>query len=448
MRIKINGYTSGYELINEIRKYDFWHAIEAIGNASIRIDRNPEIIQGKTVNTWMLSRIAYYFVKYGNIFGSKKMNNNNLFRINDLVINLHEPFCKNKNLPELFGRLTREQFPHQYGYGEQITRYYWILTQNQHLSEIKNDFESKHNLTIQLYYQIFFYVSGNRKKMKSSRFEYQSLIDVCSEWESKYDFCKIKNIESFFSLVSNSLENIKKEGDSINKNLESKYLKYEFNSLDTYPIINQFLGKKYCYIPNYESLQIKMSTGLYYHFQNIYNNGGKDNAFLEQIGYAFEEYIGWMLKNYFGSESVKKVDEVIELEKKKGQSGENADWLVFINDEIFIFECKARLLGLLGRQTYESSHIKSFLKKTVSKGCQQLHETEKVIKKEYPKKKITKFFVILDDFVFRKDIFYGLMNNSGLETNIFDDVIMTTSRGIERLDSVLKEKSLSKICKL
>lgn len=441
MQIKVGNSPTEEELFNEIIKYDFWHALFLIGDASIKVYKNPDQYQDRILNSWTLSRIACYFVKYGSIFGRRKMNLDDLIKINNMIINLYEPVLQDNDVWALFHRVVREQFSYQYGYGEQIARYYWIFTQTKFLEEMKIEFERLNKFNLYTYYLIFFYVIGNGINKESSHFEYQSLLDDCSEWQSQYDFLEVQKIEDFFCFISNSLENIRDEGKRINEDLSSEYLKYEISPLDIYPVISQFLGKKLCFIPSFESLQTKMSTGLYYYFQNLYNEGDKKNLFLTQIGYAFEDYIGWLLKKYFGSQNVKKVSEEIQT---NGQ--EQADWLVFIDDEIFVFECKARLLSAKGRQTYEAKYLEPFLNETIVKGCSQLETTEQKLREKYSQKSITKIFVILDDFWFQKDSFDGLLEKVNIKDEQFNEVIMTTARGIERLDSVLETRTMKQIC--
>jgi len=440
MKIKIPGFTTEDELFKEIIKYNLWQALSFIGNVSIKVHKNPENYQDEIVNPWTLSRAAYYFVKYGRELGNKEMQYKDLVKIKEMIMNLYDPIVEEDNIWQSLNRLTREQFPYQYGYGEQIIRYYWIFT-NHFLEEIKSEFEKTHNFDIYTYYQIFFYVLGNRKRIESSHFEYQSLLDYCLKMQSHYDFLKVSKIENFFCFISNDLENIKNEGKRLNKGLNSRYLKYEMSPLDVYPVINQFSGKRHFIIPSFESLQIKMSTGLYYYFQNLYNKGDRDNLFLTQVGYAFESYIEWLLKKYFGNQNVKKVSEELPINEQ-----EHADWLVFVDDDIFIFECKARLLKLTGRQTYETKHIKPFLQDTIIKGCTQLANTKNELEHKYPKKEITKIFVTLDDFYFQKDTFNGLLKSLDVDKEKFNEVIMTTARGIEKLDSILETKTMKQIC--
>ena len=416
MQIKVGTMTTENELESEIAKYDLWYAFSYIGNESIKANGNEQ--SDPMINLWTLSRVAHFFVKYGSFLGKIKIDNNSLSRINNLIINLYEPFVQDNNLWSFFNRMQREQFPSQYGYGEQLARYYWVFTKTKALKKINEELVKQNKFDLQTYYKIFFYVLGNRIKMKSSHFEYQSLLNYCSQWQSKYDFLEIQKIESFFCFISNDLKNLKKEGMKLNNGLDSKYLKYEMSPLDIYPVINQFLGTKRCFIPSFESLQIKMSTGLYYYFQNLYNLGSKNNDFLTRMGEAFEEYIGWLLKKYFGDQNVKKVSEKIET-----KNDEHADWVLFLDDEIFIFECKARLLSLRGRQTYDNNTIKSFIEATVVKGCNQLKSTEEQLKTKCSNKKITKIFVVLDDFNFQNDCFEGLLENIGVEKTTVDDVI-------------------------
>lgn len=443
MQIKVGTMTTENELISEIAKYDLWYAFLYIGNESIKEIDNDNKQSNSMISLWTLSRVAYFFVKYGSYFGKIKIDTNSLSQINNLIINLYEPFKQDNNLWRFLNRMAREQFPSQYGCGEQIARYYWVFTKTEALKKINEEFAEQNKFDLQTYYKFFFYVLGNRIKMKSSHFEYQSLYDYCSQWQSQYDFLEIQKIEGFFGFISNDLNNLKEKEKELNNGLDLKYLRYEMSPLDIYPVINQFLGTKRCFIPSFESLQIKMSTGLYYYFQNLYNLGSKNNAFLTKMGEAFEEYIGWLLKKYFEDPSVKKVSEEIET-----KNDEHADWVLFLDDEIFIFECKARLLSLRGRQTYDNKTIKSFIEATVVKGCNQLKSTEEQLKTKYPNINITKIFVILDDFPFQKNSFEGLLENINVEKTTFDDVILTTARGIERLCAVLEEKTMKEICAL
>lgn len=153
--------------------------------------------------------------------------------------------------------------------------------------------------------------------------------------------------------------------------------RFEFNCLNTFPLINPDRFKKLlCPIPTL--LLRRFTRGLYYYLLDAYSGGGKQNSFSTFFGKSiFERYVGEQLKSYFPPEKV-----LGEL--KIGKSEKSCDWMVIEDEFVTLIECKTTGLTVRGKTFAETEQLTEDLKRRIVSGVKACERTRKAIEAEQP----------------------------------------------------------------
>ncbi|MGD0596855.1 MAG: hypothetical protein ABSA64_04945 [Sedimentisphaerales bacterium] len=129
-------------------------------------------------------------------------------------------------------------------------------------------------------------------------------------------------------------------------------------------------------------LHDKLTSGLYFHLIDRFNEGNKRNKFKEIFGHVFQEYIGELLKYYF---KTWKVIPEIKYKKEGRKIQDSVDWFIKKDNKLIMIEVKQSSIFLKAKQEPSVQEIISDLKKTIIRAVEQLNTTEEDIKtNKYP----------------------------------------------------------------
>ena len=149
-----------------------------------------------------------------------------------------------------------------------------------------------------------------------------------------------------------------------------------------YPIIatnaTPLAGKdKVFLVVSQHLLHDKLTSGLYFHLIDRFNEGNKKNKFKEIFGHVFQEYIGKLLRYYFNTW---KVIPEIKYKKEGRKVQDSVDWFIKKDDKMIMIEVKQSSIFLKAKQNPSIPEIISDLKKTVIRAVEQLNATEEDIR--------------------------------------------------------------------
>ena len=111
-----------------------------------------------------------------------------------------------------------------------------------------------------------------------------------------------------------------------------------------------------------------MTDGLYHALSTSHDRGGGNNPFRVAFGYAFQEYIGELLKAGSGP--------AVVLGEwpygSKGQKRNTPDWMVLDGQRLVVIEVKQSALTLNSKMLGRSDLMAADLEKTLAEGARQL----------------------------------------------------------------------------
>lgn len=446
-----------------LKKYNCFDTLIQLSETSkylfqknIAFTHRPIIINGmvykQTVTQWGLSFIAYRAIMVSNDGKSNFFQERDLLRANHIFGDLFEPFVEDKDLIGFFGRMSQEQFWWQEHFSHSFGRAYFLFNELPHKCDNKlrvnfNDiFNENFGLSIKDFLIIGLTIitrvlDGQKLKKK----------DFCNYEDIPFldGILVPSKVEKFLSMSSAPYAKIRALADQINKNVSSIYERYQFNPLFSFPIVerdNRFsLHREHDYIvPNIMLLCRKLTTGVYWEFRDLFRDFPKrySNDFLISFGELFEQYIGFLLRTYFGDTNVEHI-------VQDGLQGKKCDWFVSADNLKLLFECKSSLLPFGVRQTYNKETMQKWFEDNILDGICQLDNTEMYLKKEgrLESKDVYKFLVIFENIYTVEESFLKNHLKSLVADKFKKDIAfyILTLNDLESLATAIKNYGIAKI---
>lgn len=427
---------------NFIKKFPTYGTLIKCGEYSLDLfnNKNEEfynyVIEEKdkqTITQWGLALISFRSVLRSNDGRGYALSEQDFFQLNSQANSIKEPFSEDKNLTSFLQRISQEQFPAQNSKRSNcLARYYDIFKS----SNLSQDFQDVYDISIEDYMLTGMAIFGLIIKNNNPIIDFDNvnietnnkrINDVfIREKKEKFRNIAFADYNEFRSLIIGSC--------SI-----PGYEKYEFNPLYSKPIIDG--DNRYSYlkgknvVPNVEALISKITKGIYWDLRDYYRK--KDSQdFLNSFGDLFKDYVGRILKNYFGENNVVDLD---IYKEKNSIKGKIADWLICLDEIELLIECKSSLLSQKVKQTFIPEVFQKWcIDSKFSKAVDQLLETDKVLSKT--EKKRYNVIVILEDLY--------LAEMPEVKKKIdprVDDFFITTIADLENMENWIKKYGIEKI---
>jgi len=373
------------DLDEYLKKFPTYEVLLAMGQYSIDLYiknyyfyNYPVFMNGRkysvTITQHGLAYLAFRSIYVSNDGKSKNFTEMDLMRAVSIYNDLYEPFVDDHDFTSLMIRMGYEQFsPWQVSnFRFLLARYYSIFNN----SNLKNDFKKCTSLSLENYIYIGMLVYFLLYQNKNCCVPLEKVL--ISQDKKLKNILTSENIENFLILTSGdywTIRKIAKEHLSI-----PGYEKYEFNPLIKYPIIKadrRFFYSINCpyIIPNIILLLNKVTDGIYWILRDYYKQMDS-SEFLGKFGDLFKEYVGILLKEYFGEENV------IDLDQELAEiSGKKADWWVKSKMSEIIIECKSSLIVEPVRRVADLKLLKVELSQKFSRAIEQLLSTDEQLPK-------------------------------------------------------------------
>ena len=184
-----------------------------------------------------------------------------------------------------------------------------------------------------------------------------------------------EKLDAFLDLISTDYSGFRKLDNEINSDLDPKYTKTRFNPLWLKPVIKI---KTDDYIaPCITAYTTSTFKGLFWWFDNYFRKQSKKKAddFRSYFGNLFEEYVGDIIKDTYGTENV--LPQI-----KYGSKKNNSlffDWIVEKEDKVLCFEVKGYQFPLEVLQKGDEEKINKEIVNKLVKTIIQMYKRTKDI---------------------------------------------------------------------
>lgn len=402
------------QFVSYVRRFSRTQSLAFIAACSAKMDKTKAHIaevfdsQGRKffISQWSLAYISYMLILFGNEYRKAVVNEGELGLLCHWHTNLQYISPESDKAFIAIVRLSQEQIVYQDQGTYHFARSYFMLTtitQKAYLLEkldVLNVFEEKFGISVEDYFSIAWVIY--LFSLEHPVFNKADLLNT--QVSHLKSIMTEEKIDKFIAITSSTIEAIKKEHVDINGKIIEEYEKYWFNLATRYPIARLDVEAQ-CFcsfdyiVLNLRAMFNKLVEGPYWALRDFYlsfENKKEQKAFVDMWSYVYEEYIGWILKQFYGDDCVYRIDDLLD-EKNDGSI---ADWLVINKSEIIIFECKSSLLPLSAKISMSNKVLKKWALYNLGKAFRQLQAVEnylnnKIIdlKQDISKKRIVKVVV-------------------------------------------------------
>ena len=176
-----------------------------------------------------------------------------------------------------------------------------------------------------------------------------------------------QNVDAFLAIAGVDFEtfrNFRFEEEKIEPSLG----RFTFNPLLSHPVIKLPDGMMCVPVPRL--LIYRITQGIYYDLLDAHSQP-QGNIFSTWFGYAFQEYIGIILKDAFGEDKV--YSEVAEV-----------DWLVILEDSALVIECRSGRMPKKIRSNTDRDDVMEMIRRNIVDPAKKLPEKIEKIKNGIP----------------------------------------------------------------
>jgi hypothetical protein len=266
----------------------------------------------------------------------------------DHILIKNEELVNQDDLRSFMIRIHSEQIEYQFSPAYMISRTVIMFNeiaqniQPNKFESLSKIFEKETGLSLFDYLYLCFIIFA--ASHKTATFSIRSI--VAGNIPQLKDLLVEEKVTKILNILKADYKTFRVEDTIQNKNLNPIFTKTRFNPLLIYPIIEtdaKHSGDPYV-IPNVIAFLRKSFGGLYWWFHRYFETQGRQQDFHNYFGYIFQEYVGKILKNIYGENTVQ--GEIIY-----GNNLKFIDWWVEKGNKIYLFEAKANQFRLLSKQT-------------------------------------------------------------------------------------------------
>ncbi len=268
-----------------------------------------------------------------------------------------ESLSSSDQLNLLMLRMAKEQISFQFSIPDRFARY-WVIFRKFIKEEYKDFFKEQTGLTTEEYLKLIICVSA----MSADTATIHS-IEISEDIAQSHlgSFITKDNILKFIKSLSANYNLLRETDQELNQGLLEHLTKLRFNPLDKYPIVkidHKYRGQAMYIIPN-QVIFYRTAMNLFWWFHGHYEKldqynkvsfNSKDSQtkkFRDAFGLAFEKYVGYLLKQIFGS---KCSEGDFSYKNKLGNVVKFSDYYLDFGDKIYLIEVKAYQYSLAAGQ--------------------------------------------------------------------------------------------------
>ena len=364
-----------------LRQFKLCNALKTIGKLSHEIFKSDKLfwtIEGIPVRHGILAYLSMQLIENANDYRSRDMNINNLLTAIDMFFGLPDPLEDDSdNVVGCFTRMGSSQLDYNREYRHLLPRTLilyrelWNTIPDSNKIDIGAAIQEVSGLNLQELLVLGYTFSG---LSKDGFFRILGEIEECSETLKPY--LKVNKQKAFVNWISCTYSEFR---SLLKKNSPPtlKHQQFRFNPLHLKPAIipdrNVKPGFSQVYITPIPSLiHERVTRGLYFALADHFKES-KRNPFRDAFGPVFQKYVGLLLKNAVGENSVQQEWRYGSRKHPK----DTPDWFVIQNGVAVLIEVKQSGLYLNAKQWGEREQIHKDLKQTIGSGVNQMWEFER-----------------------------------------------------------------------
>ncbi len=362
------------EFGREVAQYDPIALVQMCGNACRELDkagqtRRQETLNGQNVivTQHTFAELAMWAIRNHPEASDKKPLPADVTRLANNIYSIQDPFLGTEagGIMTLI-RLAYEQFSYQEQLQYLIPRHIILYLESnppQLSLDFNSTFQKVTNLTVKEFMMLGFIFYSAACAFTSFERNYVENTPVAS----LRPYVSQEKIDAFLTIVGADFETFRKlrlEEEKTDPGLS----RFTFNPLLSRPVVKLPNGRL-C-VPTPRLLIYRITQGIYYDLLEDYRQP-QGNKFSDWFGYAFQEYIGVLLKEAFGNDKV--YPEVAGV-----------DWLVILEDSALVLECRSGRLPKKIRSHTNRVEVMEMISRNIVDPAQKLPSKIKKIVEGVP----------------------------------------------------------------
>jgi len=350
------------EFAMEVAQYDPTTIVQMCGNACRELDKSGQMLRQGTLNgqnvivtQHTFAELAMCAIRNHTKAGSRKPSPADVIRLANNVYSIQDPFLGTKagGIMTLV-RIAYEQFPYQEKLQYLIPRHI-ILYLESNPPQLSLDFDSAFHrmtgLTVKEFMMIGFIFYSAALAFHS--FE-RGFIEN-TQVTSLRPYVSPEKVDAFLAIAGadfQTFRNLRLEEEKVAPGLG----RFTFNPLLSRPVVK--LPNGLLCVPVPRLLIYRITRGIYYDLLDAHRQP-QGNKFSDWFGYAFQQYIGILLREAFGNDKI--YPEVAGV-----------DWLVILGDAALALECRSGRLPKKIRSRTDRTEVLEMVRRNIVDPAEKL----------------------------------------------------------------------------
>ncbi|MFQ4135982.1 hypothetical protein PGN35_006635 [Nodosilinea sp. PGN35] len=371
---------SDSDISNYLRKFSLYKALRLIGELSHQLIKSRKeiyYIHGIPVTNGILAYLTMLLIENSNDYRSKDMSVDDLLVAIDMFFGLSDPFEEDpENSKGFLVRLGLSQFDYDREVRNLLPRTLilydrlWNSSASKCKADVSAAIQEISGLKLSEILVLGLTFSGFANK------GFFHLHEGINEKREFFQDCfSIEKQKIFFNWISCTYDEFRSLSRS-EAPPKASYDKYRFNPLFLKPAItpdrNVKPGFPQVYLTPIPSLIYeKVTRNLYFSLAKHFADP-KGNLFRSSFGFVFEEYVGLLLKQFFGEHNVKPEWRY----GSKRYPKDTLDWFVVYNGSAILVEVKQSGLYLDAKKWGRAEDVQKSLMRSIGSGVNQMWEFE------------------------------------------------------------------------
>jgi len=359
------------EFGKEVEQFDPTTLVQMCAAACRKLDEAHQAMRQVTLNgqnaivtQHTFAELCMWAIRNHDSAGTRKPLPQDVVRMANNIYSIQDPFLgTNAGGIMTLVRTAYEQFPYQEQLQYLVPRHIMLYLESnppQPSFDLDGEFRKVTGLSVKDFMMIGFIFYAAAIPFHS----FERAFIENTQVTSVRPYVTPDKIDAFLAAVGADFRDFK------NRRLEEEKTapglgRFTFNPLLSRPVIKLPNGSLCVPIPRL--LIYRITQGIYYDLLDA-NRQPKGNKFSDWFGYAFQEYIGKLLKETFGDDKVY-------------SEAAGVDWLVILGDSALVLECRSGRLPKKIRSHTDRTEVTEMIKRNIVDPAEKLPgKIEKIAK--------------------------------------------------------------------
>jgi hypothetical protein len=346
----------------EVVQYDPTTLVQMCGNACRELDKSGQMMRQGTLNgqnaivtQHTFAELAMWAIRNHPKAGGRKPSPADVIRLANNIYSIQDPFLGTKagGIMTLV-RIAYEQFPYQEKLQYLIPRHI-ILYLESNPPQLSLDLDSAFHRVTDLTVKEFMMIGFIFYSAALAFHSFERAFIENTQVTSLRPYVSPEKVDAFLATAGadfQTFRNLRLEEEKVAPGLG----RFTFNPLLSRPIVK--LPNGLLCIPVPRLLIYRITQGIYYDLLDAHRQP-QGNMFSDWFGYAFQQYIGILLRGAFGNDKV--YPEVAGV-----------DWLVILGDAALVLECRSGRLPKKIRSRADRTEVMEMIRRNIVDPAEKL----------------------------------------------------------------------------